>query len=32
MLSRIYAAHWPDGAILAHSLDERLLAPEVAIL
>lgn len=32
IISRIYATHWPDGAILAQSLDERLLAPEVAIL
>jgi len=31
-VSRIYAVHWPDGAALAESLEDRLLAPEVAIL
>jgi len=30
--SRLYAVHWDDGAELAHSLDGRLLAPEVALL
>lgn len=30
--SRLYAVHWEDGAQLAESLDDRLLAPEVALL
>jgi hypothetical protein len=30
--SRLYAVHWEDGAKLAASLDDRLLAPEVALL
>jgi hypothetical protein len=31
--SRLYAVHWDDaGAAVAHSLDGRLLAPEVALL
>jgi hypothetical protein len=30
--SRLYAVHWGDGAELAAGLDERLLAPEVALL
>lgn len=30
--SRLYAVHWEDGAALAQSLDDRLLAPEAAIL
>jgi hypothetical protein len=31
-VSRIYVVHWEDGAALAQSLDDRLLAPEVATL
>jgi len=31
-VSRLYVVHWDDGAELARSLDDRLLAPEVAIL
>ncbi len=31
-VSRIYVVHWKDGAALAQSLDDRLLAPEVALL
>ncbi|HET6249973.1 MAG TPA: GNAT family N-acetyltransferase [Tepidisphaeraceae bacterium] len=31
-LSRLYAVHWDDGAELARSLDDRLLAPELALL
>jgi hypothetical protein len=31
-VTRLYAVHWDDGAELAASLDDRLLAPEVAIL
>jgi hypothetical protein len=31
-VSRLYAVHWDDGAALACQLDERLLAPEVALL
>jgi hypothetical protein len=30
--SRLYAVHWADGGRLAASLDDRLLAPEVALL
>jgi len=30
--SRIYVVYWEDGAALARSLDDRLLAPEVATL
>jgi len=30
--SRLYAAHWEDGAELARNLDNRLLAPEAALL
>jgi hypothetical protein len=30
--SRLYAVHWADGAELARNLDDRLLAPEVALL
>jgi len=31
-VSRLYVVHWDDGAELARSLDDRLLAPEVATL
>jgi hypothetical protein len=31
-VSRLYAVHWDDGADLVASLDDRLLAPEVALL
>jgi hypothetical protein len=31
-VSRIYVVHWEGGAALAQSLDDRLLAPEVATL
>jgi hypothetical protein len=31
-ISRIYVVHWEDGVALAQSLDDRLLAPEVASL
>ena len=31
-ISRLYAVHWDDGANLARQLDDRLLAPEVALL
>ena len=31
-MSRIYAVHWEDGRELAASLDDRLLAPDVALL
>ncbi len=31
-LSRLYAVYWDDGAELARSLDDRLLAPELALL
>ena len=31
-VSRLYAVHWDDGADLAGQLDERLLAPEGALL
>ncbi|HEU4387784.1 MAG TPA: hypothetical protein VFV34_08310 [Blastocatellia bacterium] len=30
--SRLYAVHWEDGMDLAQSLDDRLMAPEVALL
>jgi hypothetical protein len=30
--SKLYAVHWDDGAALAQRLDDRLLAPEVALL
>jgi hypothetical protein len=31
-ISRIYVVHWEDGEEAARGLDDRLLAPEVAIL
>jgi hypothetical protein len=31
-ISRLYAVHWEDGAALARTIDNRLLAPEVALL
>jgi hypothetical protein len=31
-VSRLYAVHWDDGADLARALDDRLIAPEVALL
>ena len=31
-VSRLYAVHWEDGAKLAECLDDRALAPEVALL
>src|SRR5262249_126803 len=31
-VSRIYAVYWEDGEALAKQLDNRLLAPEVALL
>jgi hypothetical protein len=30
--SRLYVVHWSDGADLAESLDDRIMAPEVALL
>jgi len=30
--SRLYVVHWEDGEALAQNLDDRLLAPEVALL
>lgn len=32
LVSRLYAVHWNDGADLAAGLDDRLLAPDVALL
>jgi len=31
-VSRLYAVHWDDGASIAEQLDDRFLAPEVALL
>jgi hypothetical protein len=31
-VSRLYAVHWDDGADLVRQLDDRFLAPEVALL
>ena len=32
VVSRLYVVHWEDGEELAQTLDDRLLAPEVALL